>query len=476
MKALFKFVIVAISGSLSLSAQQADESVSKQRPNILMICVDDLRNELNSFGVDYIHSPNIDQLAASGRAFHRHYVAAPSCGPSRYSMLTGLYPLHVRGNEHIFDRARRLAKDPASVPPSMPEWFREHGYTTVSVGKVSHHPGGLGGKNWDNDEIEELPGAWDLHLLPSDEWEHPRGVMHGYANGKQRIKKSGEDFAYEAIEGPDSIYPDGRIVEEGLKQLETLAAKDEPFFLAIGMIKPHLPFGAPKKYLDLYDGVELPPIEDPERLKDGSWHHSGEFMGYNRWGKDPNADPAFALELRRHYAACVSYVDKHVGDIMAKLKATGADKNTIVVLWGDHGWHLGEHAIWGKHCLLEESLQAPLIVSFPGIKNAGDSTDSIVSTIDLFPTFCDLARIKIPSFVEGVSLVPILENSKSEGHPAISRHGSSVTVRTDTHRLIVHEKRGAELYDHTSPERDAENLASSLPDLVVEMKNLLKDD
>lgn len=442
-------------------------------PNVLMICVDDLRNELNSFGASYVHSPNIDKLAASGRAFTRHYVAAPSCGPSRYSMLTGLYPLQTRGNEHIFERANRLAAGASDIPPSMPEWFREHGYTTVSVGKVSHHPGGRGGPNWDSDKALELPGAWDLHLMPSGEWEHPRGAMHGYANGKQRIKKGGENFVYEAADGPDSIYPDGRIIEAGLAQLETLASKDKPFFLAIGLIKPHLPFGAPKKYLDLYEGVTFPPIEDPERLENGSWHGSGEFMGYERWGKDPNEDPEFATEVRRHYAACVSYVDKHVGDILAKLKATGAEQDTIVILWGDHGWHLGEHGIWGKHCLLEEALQSPLIIRYPGMQAEGVATDSIVSTIDLFPTLCELAGLEMPTFTLGHSLLPILENPATAGRPAISYYGSSVTVRTETHRLILHKNQNTELYDHTSREKDAVNLAESEPERVAEMKQLV---
>ncbi|MGJ8654346.1 MAG: sulfatase [Opitutaceae bacterium] len=447
------------------------------RPNILLICVDDLRPELNSFGATYIHSPNIDALAASGRAFTRHYVAAPSCGPSRYSMLTGLYPLHVRGNEHIFDRARRMAKDPASVPPSMPDWFKQRGYSTVSVGKVSHHPGGRGGKAWNDDQIPELPGAWDLHLQPSDEWEHPRGIMHGYANGKQRIKKSGGDLVYEAVEGPDSIYPDGRITEEGLMQLERLAGEDKPFFLAIGLIKPHLPFGAPKRYLDLYEGVELPPIPYPEKPaadEQRTWHHSGEFMGYERQGKDPNVDAAYATEVRRHYAACVSYVDQHVGEIIAKLKATGADQNTIVVLWGDHGWHLGEHGIWGKHCLYEEALHAPLIITYPGIEKAGQQTRSIVSTVDLFPTLCDLANIEQPDFVPGRSLKAQLENPTQPGHPAISHYGSSVSVRTDSHRLTVHEKRANELYDHSSTAKETKNLVNTEPKLVEELMKLIK--
>ena len=156
------------------------------KPNVLLLCVDDLRPELCSFGKPYIKSPNIDRLAESGRAFQRHYVQAPTCGASRYTLLTGRYG--PRNNGALFARARQLAKNPASVPPSLPAWFRQHGYITVSVGKVSHHPGGRGGRNWDDDHEPEMPRSWDRHLLPSGPWQHPRGAMHGLANGEIRIQ------------------------------------------------------------------------------------------------------------------------------------------------------------------------------------------------------------------------------------------------------------------------------------------------
>jgi iduronate 2-sulfatase len=438
--------------------------------NVLLICVDDLRPELASFGADYVHSPNIDGLAAAGRSFSRHYVQAPSCGPSRFSLLTGRYGEY--SNNALFNRAKKLAKQPDSFPPSMPEWFRRHGYTTVSVGKVSHHPGGRGGANWDDDLAVEVPEAWDRYLMPCAEWQHPRGAMHGLANGEIRIKSSSTDV-FQSAEGPDSIYPDGLIAREGLSQLETLAAQDKPFFLAVGLIKPHLPFGAPKKYLDLYDGVTLPPIPHPEKPEAG-WHGSGEFMGYNRWGKDPRTDTAFATEVRRHYAACVSYADKHVGDILAKLKETGADKDTVIILWGDHGWHLGEHNIWGKHSLFEESLRSPLIVVYPGIDSPGAQTDAMVETIDIFPTLCDLTGVPKPGFEQGVSLVPNLKNPQASGHPAVSSAGEK-TIRTDRYRLTVGKNGEAWLYDHDSPEKESRSVAAAHPDVVEKLKQQLAE-
>jgi len=443
-----------------------------QKPNVLLICIDDLRPELNSFGVEYISSPNIDQLAKNGVSFQRHYVNAPSCGPSRYTLLTGQYG-PVR-NDALFQRANKIAQG-AAIDPSMPEWFRTHGYTTVSVGKVSHHPGGRGGDKWDDDAIIEMPGAWDKHLMPVAEWQHPRGTMHGLAHGEIRVK-SGDMDVFQTMEGADTIYPDGLITNEALKQLNELTTgNDKPFFLAVGIIKPHLPFGAPKSYYDNYAGVKLPAIEHPQKPEGRTtWHGSGEFKQYNQWGKDANTNTVFADEVRRHYAACVSYADAQVGKILAELKRTGADKNTIVVLWGDHGWHLGEHAIWGKHSLFEESLHSPLIIHYPGMKRKGSKTDAIVETLDIFPTLCELTGVEIPEFAQGLSLKEILVNPNTTGHLAIAYKNEVSTIRTATHRMTLHEDGFTELYDHTTAENETKNVADKHPELVEELKNALK--
>ena len=444
-----------------------------QMPNVLLICVDDLRPELKSFGAAHIFSPNIDNLAENGISFRKHFVNAPSCGPSRYTLLTGQYG--PAGNNALFLRASRIAQGTEAIDPSMPEWFRTHGYTTVSVGKVSHHPGGRGGEDWNDSTIIEIPEAWDKHLMPVAEWEHPRGAMHGLAHGEIRII-AGDMDVFQTVVGDDNIYPDGAIINEALKQLGVLSAdKGKPFFLAIGIIKPHLPFGAPKSYFDRYEGVKLPEIEHPQKPEGKTtWHGSGEFMKYNRWGKDPNSDADFADEVRRHYAACVSYADAQVGRVLAELKSTGADKNTIVVLWGDHGWHLGEHAIWGKHSLFEESLHSPLIIQYPGMNNKGSKTDALVETLDIFPTLCDLTGVEIPEFVQGVSLKEILEIPNATGHPAIAYRNEVLTIRTETHRLSLHKDGFVELYDHTTEDGETVNVADKYPDLVEELKQALK--
>ena len=442
-------------------------------PNILLICIDDLRPELASFGADYIVSPNIDSLARSGRPFLRHYVNAPSCGPSRHTLLTGTYG--PSPNEAIFDRAEALDAGTHQLPPSLPEWFRHQGYRTVSVGKVSHHPGGFGGEDWNDSTIVELTGAWDTTLMPADEWQHPRGSMHGLANGEIRPREPHTMPPLQAVEGSDSIYPDGRITGAALAQLDTLAGGDQPFFLAVGLIKPHLPFGAPRRYLDRYADTELPPIPNPEQPQGiSTWHESGEFRRY-KLAADPLTDTAYATALRKHYAACVSYADAQVGKLLERLRQTGQDSNTIIVLWGDHGWNLGHHAIWGKHNLFEEGLHSPLIIRAPEQPRPGQPTEAIVETVDLYPTLCELAGLPVPADLHGTSLAANISDPDLPGHPAAGYYQQATTLRTDRYRLIAHPGGEYELYDHRTDPYEQRNIAPLEPELVIGLAALLRE-
>jgi iduronate 2-sulfatase len=360
----------------------------------------------------------------------------------------------------------------------MPEWFRQNGYTTVSVGKVSHHPGGWGGEDWDDPTNIEMPQAWVRQLMPCGAWKHPRGAMHGLANGEIRGGRSytaNKMHALQSAPGEDTIYNDGLIADNGAEQLVKLAAENKPFFLAIGLIKPHLPFGSPEKYMAAYKDATLPPI--PHATKPDwrtTWHGSGEFFTqYNHYGKDPREDSDYADKVRRHYAACVTYADKHVGDILTALKETGRDNDTIVVLWGDHGWNLGEHAIWGKHNLFEEALRSPLIIRTPKLHQAGRKSDAVVETVDVFPTLCDLAKIPVPEFVHGLSLNAQLADPDAPGHEAYSYQRHSNSIRTDSHRMTVHKDGYIELYDHRSAEKETENVAEQNPELCEELKRLI---
>ncbi len=442
---------------------------SGQRRNVLIICVDDLRPELGCYGVDYIHSPNIDRLAANGRVFSKHYVQAPTCGASRSALLTGLYG--PRGNNALFQRSERIVRE-EDVPPSMPAWFRQNGYETVSIGKVSHHPGGMGGDDWDDPEKPEMPNSWDKSLMPTGPWQHPRGAMHGLAHGEIRIDAGKMDL-FQSTEGDDDIYPDGLIAAKALQELDRLSSGDKPFFLAVGFIRPHLPFGAPAKYMH-YGDTSLPPTPHPDQPEDKStWHRSGEFMRYNRWDRDPREDQDFAEEVRRHYAACVSYADAQVGKLLAALETLGLTESTTIVLWGDHGWHLGEHAIWGKHALFEESLRSPLIVVSPGVSQPGEATNAMVETIDVFPTLCELSDVAVPDFIQGQSLMGLLQDPAGSGHPAISYGRRASTIRTDRYRLVRHDDGYYELYDHTSEAKETVNLAENNSGIVKELDELL---
>jgi len=436
-------------------------------PNVLFLSLDDLRPDLGCYGVAQASTPHIDRLAAKGRIFTRHYVQAPTCGASRYTLLTGRYG--GRGNNALMQRAGRPERT-----PSLPEVFRAAGYTTVAVGKISHHPGGLAGTNWQDPAAVEMPAAWDRQPLDCGPWQHPEGLMHGLANGAIR----GNDKAYpavQAVEGGAEIYPDGLITNTALDELQTLASDGKPFFLAIGWIRPHLPFGVPKRWLDLHADTPLPAIPHPQKPAGKStWHGSGEFFRYHHGGRDPRQDAEYADIVRRHYAASVSYADDQVGRVLDALEAHGLAENTVVVVWGDHGWHLGEHAIWGKHALFEESVRAPLIIHHPGIAAPGQSSAAVVETLDVFPTLCELAGLDLPGFLAGSSLKPQLENPAAVGRSAVSYTGAAETIRTDRYRLIRHRATAGqdgffELYDHQSPAGETRNIAQDHPDVVAEL-------
>lgn len=464
-------LICIVSSGLNAFAIEHPLAQPLKQPNVLLICVDDLRPELNCFGVDYIVSPNIDQLAKTGSTFTRHYVQAPTCGSSRAALLTGKYT--SASNNALFQRAKQI-KNGEQVTPTMPAWFRSNGYTTVSVGKVSHHPGGRGGSDWDDDEELEMPNSWDRNLKPAGAWKHPRGWMHGLANGEIRVKANEMDV-FQSLQGEDTIYPDGISTDAALKELDTLAADEKPFFLAVGILRPHLPFGAPAKYLEPYKDVTLPAIGHFKKPTDKTtWHGSGEFMKYNRWQRNPNEDAEFAVEVRKHYAACVTFADAQVGRILERLEKSGKADNTIVVLWGDHGWHLGEHAVWGKHTLFEESLRSPLIIRYPGMTNAGSKTQAIVESIDIFPTLCELAKLPAAEFADGTTLKPLIDGVQTEGHDAISYFKNARTIRSKQYRLIAHKNGHRELYSHGSQiGEETNNIASENPAVVTDLMDRL---
>ena len=428
---------------------------AEERPNVLFISIDDLRNHLGCLGVEHAQTPHLDALAERGRIFTHHYVQVPTCGASRYALLRGNYPTEGvhRGNNAILRTHQQWADR------SLPAWFRRHGYQTLSLGKITHYPGGLAGRNW-NEGPEELPGAWDRCWIPDSPWETAQAMMHGYANGVPRTR--GKSPPWEAYDGPDKAYPDAWVAQDAVETLQALARSDEPWFFAVGFFKPHLPFAAPKKYFDMHDPDGIPAPAAAERNEEaGAYHRSGEFRGnYGHAGRDPDDDPDYARLLRHAYAAAASYVDAQIGRVLDAFEELGLAGNTVVVVWSDHGFLLGEHAIWGKHCLYEHALRAPLIVRYPGVPHPGEPSHAVVETVDVFPTLVELCGLPAPEGLDGHSLRPQLADPAAVSRkPALGFWRRDRTVRTDRFRYIRYGSGAEQLFDFADDPDETRNLA-----------------
>lgn len=444
-----------------------------RRPNVLLIAVDDLRCHLGAYGVSYAKTPNIDRLAEKSTVFTNHYVQVPTCGASRCALISGCYP---KNGAQCTNKA--IAKTSQSwASASMPAWFKQHGYQTYALGKITHYPGGCTGELWANGP-EELPGAWTRCWIPKTPWGEPERIMHAFANGKPRT--SGQSPPWEVFDGNDKTYPDAWIAEEAVQTLESLSKSDEPWFFAVGFFKPHLPFAAPKKWYDLHPATEIPVLNADVRAKPdwkSGWHASGEFRGnYGHGGRDPANDDEYAQLLRRAYSACVSYCDAQIGQVLNALKDRRLDDNTVVVLWGDHGFLLGEHAIWGKHCLYENALRSPLIIRTPGAATPAGNCSAIVESVDVYPTLTELCGVPTPKELNGQSLGLYLKDaSLPSKKPAIGFTSLGLrTIRTDRWRLIAPSaKEGTpewiELFDYQSDPNEVQNQQARHPDVVKDL-------
>lgn len=446
------------------------------RPNVLFIAIDDLRNDLGVLGVEHARTPHLDAFAATARIFSHHYVQVPTCGASRAALLRGRYPTEVA---HLANGAI-ASTHPRWGLANLPAWFKTHGYRSLALGKVTHYPGGLTGTNW-AEGPEELPASWDRSWLPETPWPHAEGIMHGFANGRPRTR--GQSPALEAFDGPDTAYPDAWVAEEAVKTLRELAGSAQPWFLVVGLFKPHLPFAAPRRYFDQHDPARIPaPAVTARPAGVSGWHASGEFSNYSHDGRDAFVDGAYARALRHGYAASTTYVDAQAGRVLDALRELQLDENTIVVVWGDHGLLLGEHAIWGKHSLYENALRAPLLVRAPGLSGPGQTSRAIVETVDLFPTLTDLCGLPVPAGLDGRSLRPHLDNAAApSAKPAVALwNRGQRTVRTDRWRLIAHPASSQtggepayELFDFALAPAESVNLADSLPHVVAELARAL---
>jgi len=460
-----------------LKAQPSDH-----RPNVLFIAVDDLRPQLKAYGADGMITPNMDRLAAEGRLFNRHYVQCPTCGASRYSMMTSRRPRSSAATSNgAFGSLFQNTNDPQN-PNSLPQAFRFAGYKTVGLGKLSHQPDG---------GSSEMPGAWDEAYMTSGIWGSPNNAFFAYADGVTRER--GVSLRTEigvAADGTtsleDSDYPDGLMADEAIRRLREFKTNGETFFFGLGFFKPHLPFSAPKKYWDLYDrdAITVPPQTVPSGVNTSlTLSGNGEFIG--NYGGTNTIDEAEAKLSIHGYYACVSFVDAQIGKVLDELDALGLSEETIVVLWGDHGWHLGEHTAWGKHTTLEESLRSTLIVRTPYQARRGVATDCFAESIDLYPTLCELCDVPAPDSVEGQSFVPaLLDPAARPKDFALGLWRKSSTdgysIRTDRYRLVRWGNNPAsptqiDLFDYQTDPDGKQNAAASLPDVVSDLLDRISE-
>lgn len=454
---------------LTLIALSAVNTFAADRPHVLLICVDDLKPNLGCYGDQIAKSPHIDALARRGTLFERAYCNQAVCSPSRNALLVGRRP-QTLGIYDLPTNFRHAAPDAVTLP----QHFKAHGYRTEALGKIFH----VGQGNHEDEASWSVP-----HWRPGGpQYHQPESLANARKNANGTRGTSIESGDVE-----DNAYGDGKIADEARRRL--LAAKDkpdEPFFLAVGFLKPHLPFVSPKKYWDLYDRKAFPLPEvttAPEGAPAFAKTTWGELRSYSDIPQmGPLADEK-TLELIHGYHAALSYMDAQLGRVLATLDETGLSKNTIIVLWGDHGWHLGDHGQWCKHTNYEQAARIPLIVAAPGASPS--RTSSLVETVDIYPTLCELAGLRAPEGLDGASFAGAvrgtqLRTKESVIHVYPRNQLIGRAIRTSRHRLVEWKTPGAstdtavyELYDYETDAGETKNLASAQPDVVEQLQAIL---
>ena len=493
---LCSIISIAIFGSCENNSTSPTKRIVQKRPNILFVSIDDLGPNLGVYDNTVIVSPNIDAFAKTGTTFRNTYCQAAVCAPSRASLMTGLRPDSTRV-WHLGDKFRKL--HPGIT--TMPQHFNKHGYRTICIGKIFHNymPDSI---SWDEPDLrptQYLKPEWlkrdgetfyvneetqRLQKIKRDEKiaERPNYYADGWNNGP----------AWEMEDVHDTLCFDGAQTELAKRTLTRLSKKDQPFYLALGYFRPHLPFAVPKKYWDYYDRDSMPLASNPFVPKQSpvmSMNSMYELRGYNGFSKIKHPTENIMNEdtariLKHGYYASVSYVDELFGQVIQHLKDLDLYDNTIVVLWGDHGWKLGEHNGWCKQSNYNIDIHVPMIIHYPNQPNAGQQTFGITELIDMFPSLCDLTGIEAPNYLQGTSFVPLVEDPQKEWksaafsqfhrRPKVTPDGNrymGYSIRTKTHHYVEwyswdHKEgmRGefvtAELYDIGTDPDENENIAN----------------
>ena len=448
MKCILKFIAISILFISCKNEKKETVIADEKKPmNILFIAVDDLRPELNFYGAKHIKSPNLDNLASESLVFNRAYCNIPVCGASRASLLTGTRP-----TRHRFINYKTRADVDVPNAISLPKLLKQNGYTTISNGKIYHKR--------DDDSL-----AWDTRWFPKGNIRNYKLEKNRNQNGNANLAMGGAS-AFEDAEVDDIAYFDGKIAQKGIADLKVLKNENQPFFLALGFMKPHLPFNAPKKYWDLYnrDDIKLPEsYVQPKTTPRKAFHNFGELRNYGNIPKKGDLPEDLAKELIHGYYACVSYVDAQIGLVLDELKRLELDDDTIVILWGDHGWNLGDHKLWSKHVTFETALRTPLIIKVPG-KTKGQKSEAITEFIDVYPSLAELVGLEIPDTVEGRSFVPIINGEKPQKDWAVSKFKDAVTlIKGDLFYTEWTKDDGVAyarmLFDHSKDPLELDNLA-----------------
>lgn len=478
-----------------LSVQAAFTQDKSTKPNIILIMVDDLKPTLGVYGDRIAISPNIDKLAKQGMLFTQAYSNQAVCAPSRYNLMLG-----SRSTSTGLYRFGKEFRDVIPNAVTLPQHFKNAGYHTESMGKVYHigHGNTNDEASWSIPHFKEKvieyidPESTDGELTREEAFfENTRMYLDDTPPNGELPRGA----AWESPDVLDEAYADGRVARHAIDRLRKLKRNPEqPFFMALGFARPHLPFSVPKKYWDLYNPEDLP-MPEYEKAPEGSPeftkkrdHEMSQFFPVPV-GKDVYDDD-LKRKLIHGYYASVSYMDTQLGRVMEELKRLNLDENTIIVLWGDHGWHLGDHAIWTKHTNFEQANHIPLIINVPGVTKPGSSTNQFAESVDIYPTLANLAGLKKPTGpqpIDGIDLTPVLKDGtkqiKDHAYHAFPMGGYlGEAIRTDKYRMIRwshmqdDEKETLyELYDYEKDPKETKNIATEKPEVVSKMTKILEN-
>lgn len=489
MNALKFLSIVLLLFTSCLGANARAET--KARPNILLLLVDDLKPTLGCYGDKLAKTPQIDALAARGMRFESAYCNQAVCAPSRFTLMLGSHSTST-GLYGLGSQLRQVV--PNAV--TMPQYFAKHGYRTESLGKVFH----IGHGNYGDPDSFMVPHYKERVIEYADPASKPDGELTREEAMFQNVKAPpggmntlARGAAFESPEVSDEAYADGRVASETMRRLQAAKQRDEPFFIAAGFARPHLPFSAPQRYWDLHnpDDFQLPANPDlPTGSPKVAQKRGGEIRNY--FPVPDKNDPAkisdtLARKLMHGYYASTSYVDAQIGKVIAELDRLELSQNTIVVLWGDHGFHLGDLGIWTKHTNYEQANRIPILIVAPGVTQPHSATGQLAESVDIFPTLAELAGLpepEGPQAIDGLSLVSVLKDAdarvRDHAYHAYPKKKLGRAIRTARYRLVQWRGIGAaegtseyELYDYQADPLETRNLVDERPDVVRRMKRIL---